>query len=276
MHYLWNKRIKENRRAEGKRQTKAKRLRWFWGLIVILLMLYPQSWKRLVYPILIGKKVAQPQEISQKDYYEVLEKQKITIERGGKKHQLLLNVAYSVTGRIGIVEHYDGWWNRLYRGHSQKDYINLVPRDIVLVIGKMAEPDIFKMFDFVHEERNGGVKCKGVKYKDSFMSFYKDRNEAIQSETNYKKCSQYFKEEEYTNYHPIPATENINRVLSMLIKGDVVSLEGFLLGVPDNKLSDIERRKLWTYDDMVVNGIHPRKCFTIYVTKIIVNGVEYE
>ena len=262
--------------AAEKRQTKAKWLRWLGVLIVILLIWYPQSWKRLIYPILIGKKVAQQQEISQQDYFEDLERQDLIIKRGGKSYRLVLKVAYSATGRIGIVDHYDGWWYKIYRGHSQKDYIDLVPRDIVLVIGKMAEPDIFKMFDFVHEERMGGVRCKGVKYRDSFMSFYKDRNEAIQSAANSKKCSPYINEEEYNNYHPIPATENINRALSMLIKGDVVSLEGFLVDVPDKGFINTGTRKLEKYDDLVVDGLHPGKCFMVYVTKIIVNGVEYQ
>lgn len=275
MHKLWRRRIKQNRFEEGKRQSNLKLLKFFCALAVVFVFCYPQYLKRLVYPVLIGEKSQQPQQISAYDFFEDVDMPDMEITRNGRSYILSPKTAYKVTGRVGIVDNYDGLLNKIYRWHQQSSYINLVPRDIFLVIGKMAEPQIFDMFDFMHEERMGSVLCKGVKYKKSFMSFFLSEKEYMKSKENYDKCNPYITEDEKNNYHPIPATENINRALSMLVKGDIVSLEGLLVDVPEMGLST-GTRKNQVHKNMIISGFNPGKCFVLYTTKVTINGIDYK
>lgn len=275
MNKLWRLRIKQNRFEEGKRQSNLKLLKVFCAFAVVFVFCYPQYIKRLVYPYIIGEKAQQKQQISAYDFFKDVDMPDIEITRNGRSYVLSPKTAYKVTGRVGIVDNYDGLLNKIYRWHQQSSYINLVPRDVFLVIGKMAEPEIFEMFDFKHEERLGGVLCKGVKYRTSFMSYFQSEKEYMKSKENYDKCDPYIKEEEKNNYHPIPATENINRALSMLVKGDVVSLEGLLVDVPEMGLST-GTRKNQVHDNMVISGANPGKCFVLYTTKVTINGTDYK
>lgn len=275
MHKLWQKRIKQNRVEEGKRQSNLKLLKIFCACLIVFIFCYPQYWKRLVYPSLIGEKSQQIQEISMHDFFEDVDMPDMEIIRNGRSYILSPKTAYRVTGRVGIIDNYDGLLNKIYRWHSQAGYINLVPRDVFLVIGKMAEPQIFDMFDFKHEERMGSVLCKGVKYRTSFMSYFQNEKELMKSKENYEKCNPYIKKEEENNYHPIPATENINRALSMLVKGDVVSLEGLLVDVPELGLST-GTRKNQVHQNMIISGANPGKCFVLYTTKVTINGTDYK
>ena len=275
MHKLWRKRIKQNRLDEGKRQSNLKLLKVFCACLIVFIFCYPQYWKRLIYPLLIGEKSQQSQIVSTQDFFEDIIMPDIAIDRNGKLYRLEPKVAYKVTGRVGIVDNYDGLLNKIYRWQQQGSYINLVPRDIFLVIGKMAEPQVFDMFEFKHEERMGSVLCKGVKYKTSFMSSFQDEKEFNKSKENYEKCNPYIKNEEQNNYHPIPATENINRALSMLIKGDIVSLEGYLVDVPELGLST-GTRKNQVHENMIISGANPGKCFVLYTTQVTINGIDYK
>ena len=182
---------------------------------------------------------------------------------------------YAVTGRIGIVDTYNGLWNKFYRGKSQARYINLVPRDLFLVIGQMGQEGIFEKFDFDHEERLGRVLCKGVKYRKSFMPVKMSKKEAQESAKNYEACQKYIKNEEMNNYHPIPANKKIEKVFSILKYGDVVHLEGFLVDVVNMGLKTGTRKDQF-HDNMIVNGIAPGMCFILYTTKVIFNGHEYQ
>ncbi len=275
MHKLWRKRIKQNRLEEGKRQRSLKLVKILCSLLVVWVFCYPQYWKRLVYPWAIGEKTQSNQEISTQDFFEDINLPDIEINRNGRLYILEPKVAYKVTGRVGIVDNYDGLLNKIYRWQEQGSYINLVPRDIFIVIGKMAETQVFDMFDFEHEERMGSVLCKGVKYKTSFMSGFQGEKDFQKSKENYEKCSPYINETEKNNYHPIPATENINRALSMLIKGDVISLEGILVDVPELGLST-GTRKNQVHENMIVSGNNPGKCFVLYTTKVTINGFDYK
>ena len=279
MNELWRdrikKRVKEARNAEEPRNYK-KFLSLGCIVIIVLQLLFPQYLKRVVYPYLYGKKAEQVQEISEQDFFEDVEPVAFVIERGNKKYDLLPKTKYQATGRVGIVDHYDGWWNKFYRGHSQSDYIGLVPRDILLVIGQMADPEVFEMFVFDHEERMGAVLCKGVKYRKSFMSsYYFSEQERQKSEQNFAKCGSYIDINQYSNYHPIPANEKINQALSMLKYGDILTLEGILVDVPQLGLST-GTRKEQVHDNMQVDGHKPYKCFVLYTTKVVINGMVYE
>lgn len=252
---------------------------------LIIYFVFPRYWKSLIYPFLYGKQHGIEQKISKEDYFEDVKSEPFVFKRNGSVYQLIPKTKYRATGRVGITDHYDGWWNKFYRGYSrnssQKSYIDLVPQDVVFVTGKMAEPDVFETFDFFHEERNGGVKCKGVEYNTSIKSAFGIRMSYKKWQKNqeiYNKCHPYISENEYNNYHPIPANENINAALSMLKHGDLVSLEGFLVDVSiDGKdflktATRHSQRHPWAR----VGGRETGWCFVLYTTKIIVNGVLYE
>lgn len=260
---------------EKKKKNKFKaNLKIFICLFILLNIIHPLYIKRFLYPRLYGVDYVQ-QEISQIDAYEDISSGGFVFERNGKKYTLLPKVKYSVTGKVGIVEHYDTWFGKIFRGYFQGDYINLAPRDVLIVMGNMAKDDVFKMFKFEHEERAGYVLCKGVKYKTSFATFFKDEKEAKQSIENLQKCSPFQKEEEYNNYHLIPVNEKINKVLSTLIYGDTVSLEGYLVDIPEMKLTT-GTRKGQKHKDMITNGMNPGKCFILYTNKVVINNIVYE
>ena len=193
----------------------------------------------------------------------------------GKKYMLVPKTRYAVTGRVGIVDSYDTLFNKFYRGHSQSAYINLVPQDIFLVIGDMARDDIFQKFKFEHEERLGRVLCKGVKYRTSFFSFRMSEEEAQKNMEKLNACNQYINQSEQYNYHPIPATKRINKALSMLVPGDVVYLEGYLVDVPSMRLKTGTRKDQY-HENMIVSGRAPGMCFILYTTKVMLNGRVYE
>ena len=236
---------------------------------------FPAYWKRMLYPYLYGKKYDGQLEISQRDFFEDVKGSPFYFNRGKYAYILEPKTNYAVTGRVGILDHYDTLWNRFFRGQFQGKYINLVPRDIFLVIGNMAREDVFDKFEFDHEERLGRVLCKGVKYRTSFMSAYKNEEEAEKSHAKYKECHQYIRQEEFNNYHPIPATERINKALSMLLPGDVVHLEGILVDVPQMRLNTGTRKEQY-HENIITNGMAPGMCFILYTTKVILNGRVYE
>ena len=260
----------------------------FWKIVVVVVLIvffmFHQYWKALIYPFIYGTQHGIEQKISIEDYFEDVQQEPFYFERNGSAYYLTPKTKYRATGRVGITEHYDGWRNKFYRGYfknsSQHSYIDLVPQDVFLVIGKMAEPEIFKMFNFVHEERNGGVKCKGVKYRTSslFSQFGMSRKKWEKNQKKYEKCNPYIKKEESNNYHPIPANKNINAALSILKHGDVVSLEGFLVDVSidGKKFLETATRHSQIHPWARIGGQVSGWCFVLYTTKIIVNGVLYE
>lgn len=275
---IWQQRLQASQqRIALKRFGKQKSSYKFWAITFLLLLwfLFPEYPKRFIYPILFGKPYTQKLEISQQDFFEDVETKPLKFSRHGKNYILQPRTKYAVTAKVGFVDHYDTWFNKAFRGFSQADYIDLVPQDLLLLIGKMASPEVFKMFQFEHEERLGRVLCKGVKYRRSFASAFSSESEARKSAQNAAACHPFIKNEEYNNYHPIPANERINRALSMLVKGDVVHLEGYLVDVPQMRLKT-GTRKQQSHTNMLVNGVQPGMCFILYTTKIIVNNHIYE
>ena len=242
---------------------------------LLLCFMFPQYARRLVYPHLIGQPTKKNLQISANDFFEDVTAAPFKYERGNRTYTLLPRTKYAVTGRVGIIDDYDTLWNKIYRGQFQGEYITLVPRDLMVVIGQMGRPEIFKMFEFEHEERLGRVLCKGVKYRTSFMPSFMSAKKASENWHKYQECNQYIKNEEYNNYHPIPANERINKALGMLVKGDVVHIEGILVDVPEMGLNT-GTRKEQTHRNMAVNGMAPGMCFILYTTRVILNNRMYE
>lgn len=278
MNEIWKNRLQQSqvRIREKKKRAKYKNaILKICAVLFILHFLFPQYLRRAVYPYLYGKPTTEKLQISTMDYFEDVNAQPFTFKRGGLTYQLQPRTKYSVTGRVGFIDDYTTIRNRIFRGQFQGDYITMVPRDIFLVIGTMARPDVFKLFKFAHEERMGAIMCKGVAYSNSFMPKYLNEEEYQKSEANYRNCIQYIKDEELNNYHPIPANERINKALSMLKVGDVVYLEGILVDVPQMGMKTGTRKKQ-NHKNMVVNGFEPGMCFILYTTKIILNNYIYE
>ena len=275
---IWQERLEKSQKIIKERKNKKQKRRdYAWKFFVILFVFrffWPQYWKRLIYPSLYGKPTSQKLEISRYDHFEDLPENTppIYLKYDSYTYELTPRTKYSVTGRIGYVEPYDGVWNKFYRGHTQKHYINLVPIDFVIVIGDMAKPEIYNLFEFFHEERSGGAKCKGVTYKTSFL------NGSLSPEEieRYENCKPHDKDEELNNYHPIPANENIRKALHSILPNDVVYLEGILVDVNSNGLHlNTGTRKL-QHHKYVVAGFNPGMCFVLYTTKVIFNNHVYE
>ena len=90
--------------------------------------------------------------------------------------------------------------------------------------------EVYNLFKFIHEERSGGVKCKGVKYKESWFSLgYSNLDEYRKAQEKLAVCDKYYNpitnNEYLNNYHPIPSNKNIEKALAMIFPYDIVYLE---------------------------------------------------
>ena len=280
MNKVWDEQLAQSQdRLEKRRQRRDKIKSYLIKFALVVLFVcwwYPQYWKRLIYPIFYGKYTDTSLVISAEDSFTDLPENAgpISFERNGIKYELKPRTKYSVTGKVGYVDTYDGVWNKFYRGHSQKKYINLVPLDLIIVIGNMAKPDIYNLFSFRHEERMGGPVCKGVKYKTSFFSGWMTEKAYKENMRKYNRCTPYIRSEEFNNYHPIPSNTNIDKALHMILPNDTIYIEGILVDVEAMYLKT-GTRKL-QHHDYIVSGYHPGMCFILYTTKIILNNRIYE
>lgn len=259
---------------QGNPKKKAVKNSTIIGMLLMLLFLFPEYPKRLIYPFLFGQKTTENLKISQDGNYEDVSPNIFNFTRNNYFYKLQPKTKYNITAKIGYVDHYDTLFNKIYRGHSQNNYINLVPIDLLLIYGDMAKPDIYKLFEFDHEERLGIIKCKGVKYKESFFSFYSSDSEREESEKNSAICTPHINENQFNNYHPIPANEKINKGLHTLLAGDVVYLEGYLVDVPSMGMHTGTRTS--QRHDYVMSGQNPGMCFILFTTKLIINGYAYQ
>ena len=282
MNKIWQARLENSRLKRQKRRRNNVFLKFVKKLFLCLfaaILFFPRPFQRILYPLMWGEKYDRTLTISEQDYYNDINQPDFTIIRNGLKYHISPQTAYNVTGKIAYVDHYDTFWNNFYRGKNQKEYINLVPQDLIIVIGNMAKPEIFSLFEFEHEERLGKIKCKDVLYRESFASGFTHKSEAqiAKSQKAYEKCAPHINNAEYNNYHPIPANERINKALKMLAAGDIVHIEGILVNVimPNGSILDTGTRKD-QYHRMYVNGNQPGKCFILYTTKIITNGYIYK
>ena len=107
------------------------------------------------------------------------------------------------------------------------------------------------------------------------MTFAMSEKEAHENMEKLESCHPYIKQSEQNNYHPIPATKNVDKALSMLLPGDIVYIEGYLVDVPQMRLKTGTRKDQY-HENMIVNGMAPGMCFILYTTKIVLNGWIYE
>ena len=249
-------------------------------IFFIFLCRNPEYITRHIYPHIYGKKTDIQLDYMTPEFYEDIKKTKpFKFVRNDIEYELIAKTKYSVTGRVGYVDEYDTFFNRLYRGHSQGRYINLVPQDLVIVTNEMAKPEVYNLFKFIHEERSGGVKCKGVKYKESWFSLgYSNLDEYRKALEKLAVCDKYYNpitnNEYLNNYHPIPSNKNIEKALAMIFPYDIVYLEGILVDETTIGLNTGTRKN--QFHEYVVSGRNPGMCFILYVTKVILNGYVYE
>lgn len=242
----------------------------------LLIFLFPEYPKRIFYPFLFGHRTDEKLTISEDGFYKDVTAPSVELVKNDFKYTLYPKTKYSVTAKIGYVDHYDTFFKKMYRKQSQGDYINLVPLDLLMVYGDMAKPEIYKLFKFDHEERTGYIKCKGVKYKESFFSFYLSDSEREKSERNFAVCNPHRNENQFNNYHPIPANENVNKGLHTLLAGDIIYIEGYLVDVKMGDYMLHTGTRTNQHHPFVMNGENPGMCFILYTTKIIVNGYIYQ
>ena len=248
---------------------------WLCVILVILLYVYQVYPKRWIYPMLYGKPFTRQLTVSHSDRYKDVVAPEFEYKRGGYTYSLLPRTKYAVTARVAFVDNHNTIFNKFFRERSQVRYNNLAPHDLLLLNGDMARSEIFKKFKFKHKKRTTQVLCKSAKYKKSFMSAYMDEEKAKKDNKKYNDCRQYIKEEEYGNYQTIPATEHVNKALSMIVKGDIVYLEGYLVDVPAMQLQT-ETRKNQVNENYKANALNPGISFILYTTRVIVNNYIYE
>ncbi len=223
--------------------------------LVLILYFYPQFITRPLYQKLYGQPTNQQLTISDKDFFEdITHRDDIVYDLQYKNQGAFLTpvVKYSVTGRLGILEHYDGWFENFYHKHDKRriHYNHLAPTDLSIIIGQTAYDPTFSQCSFSHEYRVLWHHCPTRKRED------------------------------VNNYHIIPANENIKKALKTLIKGDILYIEGLLVDVksvtfPDFKLTT-GRRKNQTHKDQFVGGKYTGMCFVLYTTKIITGNHIYQ
>ncbi len=245
----------------------------FFYVLLIFCICYPQHWQRLIYPYIYGKRTEQNLDSFYDEYFEDIEAESFEISRDKYSYTLTPTVKYHGTHRIGFVDIYDTFWNKIYRGQFQGKYIARTPVDLFLVNKELADPEIFKLFEFDHEERMGFIKCKGVKYQENWYPVSMSKEEYEENKRLKAKCDEYsdfWKKQNHDNYHPIPATESINKALHIARQNDVIYLEGYLVDVNGEKMPT---RKGMSYQNKeTLTGW----CLTVYVTKVILNGFVYE
>lgn len=164
---------------------------------LILWFVWDLALKRPVYQKLYGTPDKTPQTISAVETYINLTDQpiqKATIE--GYSLNIKLLKGYAVTGIVGYVDRYTNPLGRFYRNHgagANLIYDKVAKQDLTIVWGKSAKLDC----GIDHAYRMSSTKSAA--------------------------CN------DLTNIHTIAATPRIQRALEILKKGDIVTLEGYLI-----------------------------------------------
>jgi len=283
MNEIWQQRLKRSQERIEEKKSRKHKLAVLWDyakklllILVVVQIFYPEYLKRMIYPYIYGKPTTEKMQISAEDFFEDINAPAFRFDKDGWSYALYPRTKYAVTGKVGIVDHYDTIFGKIFRGQFQGEYINLVPQDLFIVIGDLAKPEVFNLFKFEHQERLGIIKCKGVKYRDSFMSgFFSSMSEYEKSKENEAKCQPYMKNENCNNYHPIPANKNIDKALHQIVAGDVVHLEGILVDVPQMGMKTGTRKNQY-HKELYGGRGGAGMCFILYTTKVILNNRIYE
>lgn len=179
------------------------------------------------------------------------------IELNGQKISKTFVTYFRSYGRIAYLDTNDalikGWF--LSSGNKEKAWLykKVVPYDMSIAYGQLAQPKIFNQVKFGHEENVGFIFSDRVKINLN----------------------------EFDNIHILPANKRIRQIVSVLKKGDEVYLEGFLT---DWDSPTVPREKQWYKTARYVGEkSHQRAggrlsglCYQLFLTKIILNGHVYK
>lgn len=218
---------------------------------ILFLYLHPENIKRLIYPKFYAKIYDRPLNVWETDVFSDLsaeQSQPIIRNYNGISITFLPQKSYAVNAKIGIIDRYDGLWEKFYHEHekSRKIYNSFAPLDLALVHGKSA-------------------------YHKKFNHCFKHEYRLLWScpEIN----STYF-----NNYHIIPATNNVIKGLETLRKGDIIHIEGLLVNVKIPSLSEMKTGTShnMTHENQFAGGLYTGMCFIVYLKKLAVDGFVYE
>ncbi len=231
-----------------------KHLYGIFALCALFVFFYPQYLRSLFYPYILGLPTEETLEISQHDSIENVTLDSFLYENGNEPVILTPKAIYRVTARILDLERYDTLFERFYHGYDKGRmlYNSFAPLDLVLGFSDMAKPEILKHYKFEHQWRGSIPKCYPC-----------DGNP----------------QENMNNYHIIPASDAVRKAFEMVIKGETIHLEGYLVDV---QAKNIPHFKLHTgllhgsfHDDQLLGGRTTGMCFILYVTEMTYRGRVY-
>lgn len=218
---------------------------------LLFLCLHPEHLKRLVYPHIYAQPYNKEVNVWERDIFaDAVAERAAPIVRDYNSTYItfLPKEEYAVVARIGILERYDGWWEKFYHGYdkSRQIYNTFAPIDLALVHGKNA----------YHE-----------KFDTCFRHEYRLLWSCPEISSNY-----------FNNYHMIPATDSLRKGLETLKKGDIVYIKGRLVNVklPNGYEMNTGLSHNMTHKDQFAGGQYSGMCFILFLEKMAVDGFIYE
>ena len=160
--------------------------------------------------------------------------------------------------RVAYVDIYDNNFHigkKTFQVQAHDLYNKVSPLDLSLMIGKTAEDGNWQKISVKHEYR---VVSWNYEYKNP----------------------PFFRIEDVSNFHILPATLSIRRGMDTIRQGDIIFIKGYLLDWKGTgKFDDVKfTTALYegqTSDQKYGGNKLSFKCFYLYVTDLIVNGYAF-
>lgn len=213
--------------------------------------LHTEYIKRLIYPYIYAAPYNKPLKVWETDVFADLnsvQTQPITRNFAGVPITFLPQKAYVANARIGIIDRYDGLWEKFYHGYDKRRriYNSFAPLDLALVHGKSA-------------------------YHQKFNSCFKHEYRLLWS------CPE-ISSNNFNNYHMVPINKNVRKGLETLKKGDIIHIEGLLVNVQVPTWNEMKTGTShnMTHEDQFAGGLYTGMCFILYLKKLAVDGYIYE
>lgn len=190
-------------------------------------------------------------------------RKEFTKEIAGYNFTIIAKAKYTLTGKVVAIDEYDLEFDSL---KDQAEFMDettgsmnppnvwdlLLPMDFTIVWGKIIDPYYYKYFEFGH-----GYRCSEAKWR------YEPGND----------LSKNYIIKHHSNNHLLFANESIHNDAKKVEVGDIVVIEGHLVYVYANRISDGAELGEWRSS---INRYDPgyRACETIYVEKITVLDIK--
>lgn len=225
--------------------------KWIVACLLLFFWVHPEYIKRLIYPYIYAQPYNQKPEVWETDVFSDLNAEKaepFIRNYNGIDITFYPQKLYETTAKIGILERYDGWWEKFYHGHdkNRRIYNSFSPIDLALVHGYGA-------------------------FHPKFGSCFRHEYRLLWSCPEIDRT--YF-----NNYHIIPASRNIQKGLATLQKGDIVHIKGRLVNV---KVPNWNEMKTGTSHNMThkkqfAGGLYTGMCFIVYLEELIIDSYIYK